>query len=48
MWDLMIQNEKAADSVRHRLIKRERFEIRKAFHQCDINRDGTITLSELR
>lgn len=48
MWDMIIQNEKAADSVRHRLFKRERFDMRSAFLSCDINNDGTITLSELR
>jgi len=39
MWDLIIQNEKAAETVRQRLHKKGNFDTNKAFQLCDYNND---------
>jgi hypothetical protein len=48
IWEMIIQNEKAADSIRQRISKKDNFDIREAFTQLDMNQDQTITLSEVR
>ena len=45
---MIIQNEKAADSIRQRISKKDNFDIREAFDHLDVNHDQTITLSEVR
>jgi hypothetical protein len=47
LWELIIQNEKAVESLRQKLHKRHRFDIRSAFELCDMNRDGGITAQEV-
>lgn len=47
LWELIIHNEKAIESVRQKIAKRGRFDLLQAFQQCDFNRDEAITLSEV-
>lgn len=47
LWELIIENEKSAESIRQKLLKRHRFDIRSGFYTCNLNRDGCLTLSEV-
>lgn len=47
VWEVMIENEKAAEGIRQRLYKRPRFNIDDAFCSCDISMDGFLTASEV-
>ena len=44
----MIYNEKYAEQIRQKLIKKSRFDIRSAFRVCDTNNDDYISASEVR
>lgn len=47
MWDLIIQNEKAIESIRQKMQKKYMFDNKTAFDLCDTNKDGHITISEV-
>ena len=47
MWDLIVQNEKAIESIRQKMQKKYIFDNKTAFNLCDNNKDGYITISEV-
>jgi hypothetical protein len=47
VWEMMVLNEKAAETIRERLNKNVNFNLKLAFNQCDFAQDGYLSISEV-